>query len=116
MKTYFELETIFFFREKRPQNKLTFFGKIFIVLVVLLNMALLFFLPIELNVIGYSLPNRSIIIYSKLFCQVGFNSVTSCVIFLWPQYQGDTGLIIWEVFPPLLFLRRVCEELRLILP
>ena len=116
MKTYFELETVFFFQEKSHQNKLTFFGKIFIVLVILLNMALLFFLPIELNVIGYSLPNRSIIIYSTLFCQVGFNSVISCVIFPWSQYQGNTGLIIWEVFPPLLFLRRVCEELRLILP
>lgn len=103
MKTYFELETIFSFQEKRHQNKLTFFEKILIVLVILLNMALPFFLPIELNVIGYSLPNRSIIIYATLFFQVGFNSVISMLSFSGLSIRETLVLKFGKCFLPYYF-------------
>ena len=45
------------------------------------------------------------------------SSVYFCNIFLCFQYVGNTGLIRinWDMFPPFLFIRKVCEELVIIL-
>ena len=39
----------------------------------------------------------------------------SCDVFVWPWYQGNTGLKEWTRKCPLLFDKSVCEELVLIL-
>lgn len=56
-------------------------------------------------------------IFVSVFVKILVCSFLSLCVFVWFWYQGNnTGLRVnWEVFPPLLFFGRTCEELVLII-
>ena len=56
-------------------------------------------------------------IFVSVFVKILVCSFLSLWCFVWFWYQGNnTGLrVSWEVFPPLLFFERICEELVLII-